>query len=87
MKFDEMIGQILIASIPIFHETELQQIKIHGVESGGLWVECDEYTKIWLEKLDLPAARTPIFFVPYHEIRFAVYAHSKLALSEKKLGL
>jgi hypothetical protein len=87
MKFEELIGKKVFALIPIVNAKTFQQITIHGVEVGGLWVESQQHTKLWLENFDLPAIQTPLFFVPYHEIRFVVHRLEKLELSEEKFGV
>jgi hypothetical protein len=87
MRFPDLIGQTVLALIPILDQTEIQEITIHGVEVGGIWIESQRYSELFLAKLDLHAIRTPIFFVPYHEIRFVMHRLDKLELSEKKFGV
>jgi hypothetical protein len=86
VNFSDLIGEEVLAMIPIFGNNTLLIVTIHGVESGGIWIESEKYTKTMLEKLDLPAIKTPIFFVPYHEIRFVVHSLEKIELSEGKFG-
>jgi hypothetical protein len=86
MKSEELIGKKVLAMIPLFHSTLLQEITIHGVEAGGFWIECENYSKIVLSKLKQPAMKTPIFFVPYQGIDFVMHTLEKLELSEEKFG-
>ena len=87
IKFEQMIGKQILALIPILSGEIVQEITIRGVEAGGLWIESETISKAWLQKLDLPVMRAPIFFVPYHEIRFLFFGGEKLELSEKKFGV
>jgi hypothetical protein len=87
ISFHNLIGKPLLAIIPMFGEKTLHEIRIHGVEGGGLWIECAHVSKSWLERFELAAMKTPLFFVPFHEIRFVLHSTEKLELSEKKFGL
>jgi hypothetical protein len=87
MKSEELIGKTVLAMIPMFHEKLFQEITIHGVETGGFWLECPNYSKVVLSKLNVPAIKTPLLFVPYHEIRFVLHFLEKLELSEEKFGV
>lgn len=87
MNFESLVGKTLPALIPIIHPKLLREITIRGAEAGGIWIECKELTDVFLAALDLPAIQTPIFFVPYHEIKLAFYGGQDLALSEKKFGV
>lgn len=87
MKLEELIGKEIIGMIPMFHEKIFQKITVHGVEVGGLWIECPNYSKILVAKLNQPAIKTPLFFVPYHEIRMLLHSLEKLELSEEKFGV
>ena len=87
MNFESLIGQIVPAIVPMIHQTEIRELTIRGVEGGGIWVECKELTDGFLGELNLPAIRTPIFFLPFHAIKYAVCRGETLALSEKAFGL
>jgi hypothetical protein len=87
MKFEDLVGQTIPMVIPLLDREVLHEVKIHGVEAGGIWIESEFYSKYWINKLGVAAIRTPIFFVPYHEIRLAMHSLEKLELSEKKFGL
>lgn len=81
---NDMIGEDILASIPSIHPTDLQVVKLHGVEQGGLWLESENLTQTMLRSLKMAASsRTPIFFVPYHEIRVLIQGTDKVSLSEE----
>ncbi len=87
-KLDKLIGQTIYAVVPLLHETEIQQLKLHDVEWGGLWVESQAFINAMLSKLGAQAApRTPLFFLPYHQIKFAISPVDSPALSEKSFGV
>jgi hypothetical protein len=88
MNFHELIGETVIAAVPVIHRTNFQKLKIHGAEAGGIWVECQTLTDIVLKAIGIQAAeRTPIFFLPFGQISFAWLAIPQTALSEKSLGV
>lgn len=87
MRFDTLIGQNIQAAIPFINKTEFQDIKIHGVETGGLWIECQALTNQILEAIGESHGRTPLFFLPFHQISFAWTAIDQIALSESALGV
>lgn len=87
MQLESLIGKKVLACISMMGNTKLNEIVIHGVETGGLWIESEKYARLWVEKLDVPAIRTPLFFVPYSGIQFVLHSLEKLELSEEKFGV
>jgi hypothetical protein len=85
--FDERIGQTIHLVIPMFHSTEFQHVKLHGVEIGGMWIESEKATQVLLSATKLPAGKTPVFFLPYSQIRFGVDVLDGISLSEKAFGV
>jgi len=76
MQFSELVGQRILIKIPRLHVTSLQPALLHGVESGGLWLEMD------LPWKDIGAGstqKTKILFLPYHLIAFAMAPTDKPA--------
>ncbi len=69
MTFNELIGHNVLAVIPIIDRIVFQEIKIHGCDPGGIWVECQALTDKMLRAIGQQAGqRTPIFFLPFHQI-------------------
>jgi hypothetical protein len=87
MNFESLIGKTVLAIIPMIHPKDVQELTIRGVDLGGLWVESNELTDGFLSEMGVPAIKTPIFFVPFHAIKLALYASESLALSETAYGL
>jgi hypothetical protein len=87
MTFDDLVGQTIPIKIPMMSETVLQEVTIRGVDLGGIWIESESMTKQLLAGLGVPAIKTPVFFVPYHAIKFAFYGTDGLTLSPKAFGL
>lgn len=86
--FREMIGEEVIGSIPMIDRERFQVLILHGVDDGGLWVENNNLTQVVLSHLEqTSSSKTPVFFVPFHEIKFLIQSTEKLSLSEKALGL
>ena len=88
MQFNDMIGNMVLLMIPSMSKTVIQNVKLLGVEAGGLWIESQALTSVTLQAMGVSTtARTPIFFVPYHEITFGMVPINQTALDEKALGL
>lgn len=88
MKFDEMIGENVLAIVPIIDRVKFQELKIHGAEAGGIWVESQRMTDLMLNALGTPVGeRTPVFFLPFGQITFAWRTIDQPALSERSFGV
>lgn len=88
MNFSALIGQEIGVLIPKIHQTIIQRVKLIGVESGGIWVESQDATNAILKRFNVATApKTPVFFLPYHEIAFAIAGLDKVSLDEKSFGL
>ena|ERR1700756_243696 len=67
-------GTEIIAHAPTIHNDPLL-LKVHGYDSGGMWVESEKLTEIAHNTVKDKAEADkyiPIFFVPYAAIRFAL---------------
>ena len=83
-----MVGEVIIARIPILDEFELSLVKLHAVDANGIWIESQEFTESMMKKLKLTtSATTLVLFVPYPGIDFIVGSVNALCLSESALGL
>jgi hypothetical protein len=88
MQFYELIGHEVALLIPRIHQTELQPVIVHGVESGGLWIESQEVMQHLLNMVNVQMApKTLVFFLPYHQIAFGMSSIGKVSLSEKAFGV
>ncbi len=88
MEFKDKIGQVVIFHIPFFDPIIFQELKIHGVEQGGLWVESQKMTNALLSKFGVPvSSKTMVFFLPYHQISFAMDSIDQPSISEKSFGV
>jgi hypothetical protein len=87
-ELQKMIGQTIVASVPAIDRVKLQKLILHGVESGGLWVESQTMTNALLARVGLAAApKTAIFFLPFHQISFLIESLNVPSLSEKAFGV
>ena len=88
MEFKDYIGDVLLMLAPRWHPTELQTVKLLGVESRGLWVENQEMTNAILQRFKSPASpRSVVFFLPFAEIAFVIAGADAPSLDEKAFGL
>jgi hypothetical protein len=88
MRLSEFVGQTLTAWIPLIHTTHFQEVKLHGIDGGGVWIESQTITNQLLSIANVQdAPRTLVFFVPFHEIRFLMRSIDSPSLCEKAFGL
>jgi hypothetical protein len=84
----ERIGEEILASVPSIDPVLFQILTLHAVESSGLWAESQKLTDVLLGAMKQVAAnKTPIFFLPWHQIRFLIDSVEKTALHEKAFGV
>jgi len=63
-------------------------VKLHAVETSGIWIESQDFTDAMMKKMQLTAsATTLILFVPFQSIEFIVGSKNSLCLSERAFGL
>jgi hypothetical protein len=88
MTFNDFVGQTVLAVVPILHKIEFQTLKVHGCEAGGIWVESQVLTDMILKAIGQQTGkRTPIFFLPFHQITFAWTTLDQPSLSESAFGV
>jgi hypothetical protein len=91
VQFSELIGQEVLMLSPNFEiadPTKCISMKIVGVEPGGLWVESQLVTAALLRSVGMAASlKTPVLFIPHHEIKGVLVTVDQTALDEKALGL
>jgi hypothetical protein len=83
-----MVGEIVIARIPLLDADGMMLLKIHAVEAGGLWLESQDLTNGLMEAFNFFGSSTTLLvFVPFDKIDFIIAATDSLALSESAFGL
>lgn len=85
---NSMVGEIIVALVPIFHKTKFQQLKLHGVEDAGVWVENQAINDLLLAQVGVSTSpKTLIVFLPWHQISFVLGSYDAPSLSEKGFGV
>lgn len=89
MKLEDLVGGSILVQMPRSgDEARLWRMKLLGVEAGGIWVESQDITNRILQTVGVTSAtRTPIVFLPYHQISLAMTSIPETALDEKAFGL
>jgi hypothetical protein len=83
-----MIGEVIMARIPLLDADGMMLLKLHGVEANGLWVESQDFTNELMEKFHFSSSRTtPLVFLPFDKIDFILASLDSLSLSESAFGL
>ena len=87
-RLQDLVGHSIMAHVPIFEPRGPQLFKLHEVEAGGLWLESQETTNLLLQKLGYASSsKTPIFFLPFHQIAFVMASVPGVSLDEKAFGV
>ena len=83
--FDQ--GSSVWAMIPGVSK-QLLELKLEGVEQGGIWIQSQKLTDDLLRAMVRPSLEgTLVVFVPYSAIQYAVVLGEGVSLSAEKLGL
>ena len=83
-----MIGEVVIARIPLLDADGMTFVKIHGIEAHGIWLESQDFTNRLMEQFQFSSSRTtPLVFLPFDKIDFIIARLDSLALSEPAFGL
>lgn len=78
-----LIGQTVPMLVPIFNPDVAVNVKIHAIETSGIWVE----SQLMIEKMFATLGRTsgaatPLFFLPFSSIVFVMASIALPSLSE-----
>jgi hypothetical protein len=83
-----MIGEVIIVRIPLLDADGMSLVKLHGIETHGIWIESQEFTNELMEKFDFSSSRTtPLVLVPFNKVDFIIAALDSLSLSEPAFGI
>jgi hypothetical protein len=83
-----MIGEVIMARIPLLDSDGMMLLKLHGVEANGLWVESQDFTNELMQKFHCFSSRTtPLVFLPFDKVDFILASLDSLSLSESAFGL
>jgi hypothetical protein len=87
LRLKDLIGKTVIVTLRDSEKDGGYDAVLHGVETGGLWLEIEEFENLHTPK-QLPNSRPPekpVTFVPYAQILFLIA--SSTVLDEKSLGV
>ena len=83
-----MVGEMIILRVPALDSEEMSLVKLHAVETNGIWIESQGFTDAMRKKLGLTAsATTLVLFIPFQGIEFIVGSRNSLCLSESAFGI
>jgi len=83
-----MVGEVIIVRIPLLDPERMSLVKLHGIETHGIWIESQDFTNELMEKFQFSSSRTtPLVFVPFDKLDFIIAALDSLSLSEPAFGL
>lgn len=83
-----IVGEVIIARIPLLDAEGLMLVKLHAVEANGFWVESQDFTNQLMEKFHFSSSRTTLLlFLPFDKIDFIIASLDSLSLSEPAFGV
>lgn len=88
LSFEEVLRQeaklfVILATPGVSANGEIWEVKLLGIEPGGIWVECQALTEVVLKSIQQSVLGcTPIIFLPFSSIQFAGAFLDRVALSE-----
>ena len=83
-----MIGEVIIAHIPLLDADGMILVTLHGVEAHGIWIESQKLTNQLMRQFHCSSSRTtPLIFVPFDKVGFIIAAIDSLSLSEPAFGI
>jgi len=84
----EMIGDLIVARIPVLDEDNKILVRLHKVEQSGIWVESHVFNESMLEEYEMPISVTSLLlFIPFSGIDYILSSIQTIALSETAFGL
>lgn len=83
-RLDDLVGQDIVALVPVLDSRVLQPLKLLAVENAGIWVESPQTNQDILSEIG--ATMTPnsmTFFLPFAQISYILGSRDVPSISEK----
>jgi hypothetical protein len=83
LRLEDLIGKKVLVTIAGSTKA-CYRVTLHGVETGGLWIESEEMAKRIGNSAKkastggLEPKQKSVFFIPYHQVAFLVAASTEL---------
>jgi hypothetical protein len=80
----ELEGTRVALLSPIFHATIMEQVTLHTVEDGGIWIESQKLIDQVLSAANASMApKTLVFFLPWHKVTWIMSAIDVPSISNR----
>jgi hypothetical protein len=84
----EMIGEFIVARIPVLDKENMVVVRLHKLEKAGIWIESHPFNEAMLERYCMPGSVTSLLlFIPFNGIDYIVSSIQAVVLSETAFGL
>jgi hypothetical protein len=88
MSLKDLIGEHILVSFVGDKTAQLFDVKLHGVEAGGIWIERHDVAQALLTLTKMSVSKMPLFFYPYSQIAcICIGSEDLTAVSEKSFGV
>jgi len=82
----KLVGKKIQAAIPLIDPNVITEYMLHAVESSGLWVSSKKSTEHFMKMASRTMlAKTPVFFVPFHQIVVVLAMDEGVQVSDRVL--
>jgi hypothetical protein len=79
-------GKKIFACIPLMQANVIAEYNLHSVETSGIWISGQKLTEYFMEKASRTMLeKTPVFFVPFHQIVVVLAMDEGVQVSDKVL--
>ncbi len=78
-SFEEMTGKMIVARIPALDHEDMVTVRLHKVNTSGIWVESQAFNEAMLERVGMAAsARGLVLFIPFGSVDYIVSSTDSL---------
>jgi hypothetical protein len=84
----ELVGKCIVARIPALDKENSVFVRLHKVETTGIWIESKTFNQEMLDKLEMAVSFTTlVLFVPFCGIDYIIGSVDSITLSEAAFGV
>ncbi|MGH9735807.1 MAG: hypothetical protein ACRD8A_14600 [Candidatus Acidiferrales bacterium] len=86
-NFKKLVGEDIALVSPLLGSDAPEKVRVHGVDYGGIWIESQKVTDSLLQSTQQTMSEnTPLIFVPFSKITFAVCGWNVPAISSEGIA-
>jgi hypothetical protein len=88
MQLSDFVGLEILIRVPQFGGSGPTKVTLVSIDVGGIWIKGQQITNAVLQAIgEKTAPQTPVFFLPYSQLSYAMTSVQEMALDEKAFGV